>query len=93
MCRLGLQTTGNGPGGLLGQYLGEILASFIGGVGAALAATTILATAILLLTDIRVAEVLDSVAWAGRHVGRTFAWSFGGKPYNGFTRMLRNSMR
>ena len=64
----------HGPGGLLGQYLGEILASFIGGVGAALAATTLLATAILLLTDIRVAEVLDSVAWVARHVGRA---SFG----------------
>ncbi len=59
----------HGPGGLLGQYLGEIVASFIGGVGAALCATTLLATAILLLTDIRVSEVLDSLAWAGRHLG------------------------
>jgi S-DNA-T family DNA segregation ATPase FtsK/SpoIIIE len=64
-----------GPGGLLGQYLGQILASFIGGVGAALAATTLLATAILLLTDIRVAEVLESLAWAGRHTGRALLWS------------------
>jgi len=65
----------HGPGGLLGQYLGEILASFIGGVGAALCATTLLATAVLLLTDIRVSEVLDSVAWAGGHVGRAIAWA------------------
>ncbi len=63
-----------GPGGLLGQYLGQIVASFVGGVGAALAATTVLAVAILLLTDIRVAEVLDSLSWAGRHIGRAAWW-------------------
>jgi len=66
-----------GPGGLLGQYLGQIAASFIGGVGAALAATTLLSTAVLLLTDIRVSEVLDSLAWAGRHVGRAVRWAAG----------------
>jgi len=66
-----------GPGGLLGQYLGQIAASFIGGVGAALAATTVLCTAILLLTDIRVSEVLDSLAWAGRHVGCAATWAAG----------------
>ena len=66
-----------GPGGLLGQYLGQIAASFIGGVGAALAATTLLSTAVLLLTDIRVSEVLDSLAWAGRHVGRAAKWAAG----------------
>ena len=63
-----------GPGGLLGQYLGQIVASFIGGVGAALAATTLLSVAILLVTDIKVAEVLDSLAWAGRHMGRAGVW-------------------
>jgi len=67
-------TLGHGPGGLMGQYLGQITASFIGGVGAALAATTLLATAVLLLTDIRVVEVLDSFAWAGRRVGRVSLW-------------------
>jgi S-DNA-T family DNA segregation ATPase FtsK/SpoIIIE len=66
-----------GPGGLLGQYLGQILASFIGGAGAALAATTLLSTAILLLTDIRVSEVLDSLSWAGRHLGRGAKWTAG----------------
>jgi S-DNA-T family DNA segregation ATPase FtsK/SpoIIIE len=66
-----------GPGGLLGQYLGQILASFIGGAGAALAATTMLSTAILLLTDIRVSEVLDSLSWAGRHLGRAVKWTVG----------------
>jgi len=66
-----------GPGGLLGQYLGQIAASFIGGVGAALAATTVLCTAILLLTDIRVSEVLDSLAWAGGHLGRAATWAAG----------------
>src|SRR5579872_5781026 len=32
------QRGGHGPGGLLGQWLGEVTASFIGAVGAALAA-------------------------------------------------------
>ena len=64
-----------GPGGLLGQYVGQAVAAFIGPVGAALAATTLLCTAILLLTDIRVAEVIDSLAWAGRHVGRGLWWT------------------
>jgi DNA segregation ATPase FtsK/SpoIIIE, S-DNA-T family len=63
-----------GPGGMLGQFAGQLVASFIGPVGAALAATTLLCTAIILLTDIRVAEVLDSLAWAGRHVGRGLWW-------------------
>jgi S-DNA-T family DNA segregation ATPase FtsK/SpoIIIE len=63
-----------GPGGLLGQYAGQFVASFIGPVGAALAATTLLCTSIILLTDIRVAEVLDSLAWAGRHIGRGLWW-------------------
>jgi S-DNA-T family DNA segregation ATPase FtsK/SpoIIIE len=71
------KVTLNGPGGLLGQYVGQILASFVGGVGAALAATTLLATAIILLTDIRVSEVLESVAWAGRHVNRAVRWGAG----------------
>ena len=66
-----------GPGGILGQYLGQIAASFIGGVGAALAATTLLATSMLLLTDIRVAEVLASLAWAGRHLVRATKWAAG----------------
>src|SRR5207244_3236785 len=45
-----------GPGGLLGQWLGEVIASFIGGVGAALAAATLLCISLLLLTDVRMSE-------------------------------------
>jgi S-DNA-T family DNA segregation ATPase FtsK/SpoIIIE len=67
----------HGPGGWFGQYVGQILASFIGGVGAALAGTTLLCTAILLLTDIRVVEVLDSMTWAGRHVAAAARFSAG----------------
>jgi DNA segregation ATPase FtsK/SpoIIIE, S-DNA-T family len=63
-----------GPGGLLGQFVGQTVATFIGPVGAALAATTLLCTAIILLTDIRVAEVLESLAWAGRHAVRGLTW-------------------
>jgi S-DNA-T family DNA segregation ATPase FtsK/SpoIIIE len=59
----------SGPGGVIGQWLGEILASFIGGVGAALAAATLLCISLLLLTDVRIGEVLAVVTWAGRQVG------------------------
>jgi S-DNA-T family DNA segregation ATPase FtsK/SpoIIIE len=59
-----------GPGGLLGQWLGEITASFIGGVGAALAAATLLAVSLLLVTDIRVSEVMAVTSWAMGHLWR-----------------------
>ncbi len=62
-----------GPGGLLGQWLGEIAASFIGGAGAALAASMLLCVSLLLLTDVRVAEVIAVIAWAARHLGRGLA--------------------
>jgi DNA segregation ATPase FtsK/SpoIIIE, S-DNA-T family len=62
-----------GPGGLLGQWLGEIMATFIGGVGAALAAATLLCISLLALTDTRMSEVVAAVTWAGRHAGRALA--------------------
>jgi S-DNA-T family DNA segregation ATPase FtsK/SpoIIIE len=62
-----------GPGGLLGQWLGEIMATFIGGVGAALAAATLLCISLLALTDTRMSEVVAAVTWAGRHAGRGLA--------------------
>jgi S-DNA-T family DNA segregation ATPase FtsK/SpoIIIE len=58
-----------GPGGLLGQWLGEVTASFIGGVGAALAAATVLCMALLMLTDVSMSELLAVLAWAGRKIG------------------------
>ena len=48
----GQPATLHGPGGLLGQWMGEVAASFIGVVGAALAATTMLVVALLLVTRI-----------------------------------------
>jgi S-DNA-T family DNA segregation ATPase FtsK/SpoIIIE len=62
-----------GPGGLLGQWLGEIMATFIGGVGAALAAATLLCISLLALTDTRMSEVVAAVTWAARHAGRGLA--------------------
>ena len=62
-----------GPGGLLGQWLGEIMATFIGGVGAALAAATLLAISLLALTNTRMSEVVSAVSWAGGHAGRALA--------------------
>jgi S-DNA-T family DNA segregation ATPase FtsK/SpoIIIE len=60
----------SGPGGMLGQWLGEVTASFIGGVGAALAAATLLCISLLMLTDVRIGEVLAVLAWAGRQSAR-----------------------
>ena len=59
-----------GPGGLLGQWLAEGAAGFVGGVGAALAAATLLAISIILLTQVRVAEVFAALGWSARIAGR-----------------------
>ncbi len=70
----------HGPGGLYGQWLGEVAASFIGAVGAALVATTMLMVGILLVTEITLAEAMVVLAWAARHarrgivVGAAAAW-------------------
>src|SRR4051812_3106344 len=48
----GTVTAEHGPGGLLGQWMGELTASFIGVIGTALAATTALVVALLLVTEI-----------------------------------------
>ncbi|HVX94252.1 MAG TPA: DNA translocase FtsK 4TM domain-containing protein [Polyangia bacterium] len=66
----GVVTAQHGPGGLLGQWMGEVAASFIGIVGAALAATTGLVVALLLVTEIQLQEVAVVLAWAGRQAGR-----------------------
>jgi S-DNA-T family DNA segregation ATPase FtsK/SpoIIIE len=62
--------TQHGPGGLYGQWLGEVAASFIGAVGAALAATTMLVVGILLVTEISLQEAIVVVAWAAHHARR-----------------------
>jgi len=54
----------HGPGGLLGQWLGEVTASFIGAAGAALAAATALFVSLLLVSAIRMHEVVVVVGWA-----------------------------
>jgi S-DNA-T family DNA segregation ATPase FtsK/SpoIIIE len=60
----------HGPGGLLGEVLGEVAAGFIGSAGAALAATAMLAVALLLVTDVSLQEVTAVLAWALRHARR-----------------------
>jgi DNA segregation ATPase FtsK/SpoIIIE, S-DNA-T family len=60
----------HGPGGVLGEWLGEIAASFIGVLGAALAATTMLVVSLLMLTEISTQEVAVVLAWASRHAAR-----------------------
>jgi DNA segregation ATPase FtsK/SpoIIIE, S-DNA-T family len=64
------EVVSHGPGGLLGQWLGEVGASFIGAGGAALVATTMLVVGILLVTEISLQEAMVVLAWAGRHVRR-----------------------
>src|SRR5450432_4566312 len=73
----GTETAQHGPGGLLGQWMGEVAASFIGVVGAALAATTALVVALLLVTEIRVQEVVVVLAWALRGSGRALLAGLG----------------
>jgi S-DNA-T family DNA segregation ATPase FtsK/SpoIIIE len=45
-----------GPGGVVGQWLGEILASFVGTGGAALAAVTLLCVSLTLVTHLRLSR-------------------------------------
>jgi S-DNA-T family DNA segregation ATPase FtsK/SpoIIIE len=66
----GAATEQHGPGGLLGQWMGEVVASFIGVVGAALAATTVFVVAMLLVTEISMHEASVVLAWAARGAGR-----------------------
>jgi S-DNA-T family DNA segregation ATPase FtsK/SpoIIIE len=65
----GRTSTFHGPGGLLGQYLGEVAATFIGVVGAALAGATMLFVSLLLLSAIRIHEVISVLGWASRQTG------------------------
>jgi len=66
----GVATAQHGPGGLLGQWMGEVTASFVGIVGAALAATTALVVSLLLVTEIQLQEVVVVLGWALRQSGR-----------------------
>jgi S-DNA-T family DNA segregation ATPase FtsK/SpoIIIE len=66
----GSDVTLHGPGGLFGQWLGEVGASFIGAVGAALAATTMLVVGVLLVTEISLQEAMVVISWAARQARR-----------------------
>src|SRR3569623_445497 len=64
----------NGPGGLMGEWRGELASGFIGPSGAALAATALLFVTLLLVTDIRMSEVVVVLAWATR-LARRGLWA------------------
>jgi DNA segregation ATPase FtsK/SpoIIIE, S-DNA-T family len=66
----GEEVAQHGPGGLFGEWLGELSAGFIGAVGAGLAATTMLLVGVLLVTDISLSQAMVVLAWAGRHARR-----------------------
>ena len=63
-----------GPGGLMGEWLGELASGFIGPIGAALAATAMLFVTLLLVTYIRRSEGVIVLAWATR-VARVGLWA------------------
>ncbi len=66
----GEEVTLHGPGGVLGEWLGEIMASFIGVFGAGLGATTMLVISLLMVTEITTREVAVVLSWATRHAAR-----------------------
>jgi S-DNA-T family DNA segregation ATPase FtsK/SpoIIIE len=49
----------HGPGGMVGEWLGGLLASFVGTVGAVMVASLVALIAVLILTNISVGEVGD----------------------------------
>jgi len=68
------------PGRMLGQWLAETGASAVGGVGAALAAATLLSISLILLTHVSVGEVFTALAWAARGAGRAIRASLALRP-------------
>jgi S-DNA-T family DNA segregation ATPase FtsK/SpoIIIE len=70
-----------GPGGLVGEWLGEVSTSFIGAVGTGLGAVAALFVALLLVTEIQFREVVAVVAWMARNAtaGAGVALSAGGR--------------
>lgn len=65
-----LRGAGGGPGGMVGEWLGELTAGFIGSIGAALAATSCLFVALLMVTNLEAREVAVVVGFAARVAGR-----------------------
>jgi hypothetical protein len=65
----GDRVTLRGPGGLLGQWLAEGVAGVVGGVGAAMAAGTLLSISLILLTHVSVGQVFAALVWAARSAG------------------------
>ncbi|MDZ4695321.1 MAG: DNA translocase FtsK 4TM domain-containing protein [Deltaproteobacteria bacterium] len=57
-----------GPGGLLGQWLGELSANFVGSLGAALFALTLLTISLTLMTPLRMEHLLNLAAGVGNQV-------------------------
>jgi S-DNA-T family DNA segregation ATPase FtsK/SpoIIIE len=62
-----------GPGGLLGQWLGEVTASFVGTVGAGLGGALTLVSALLVLTNVTVTEVTNVLAAGAQTSARALA--------------------
>jgi len=58
-----------GPGGLMGEWLGELTAGFIGPIGAALAATALLFVTLMLVSEVRLSEVGAVLGWAAHKMG------------------------
>ena len=68
----GYRVAGHGPGGLLGEHIGEIARALIGTAGTALIATFGLIVAVVIATPLRMRQLLQLVGHGLRAVGRGF---------------------
>ena len=68
MPSFGLEGLPVGPGGLLGEWLGGLLAGFVGSVGAVLVASTALTVSLMLLTNVSFGEVATVLGWVFSNV-------------------------
>ena len=55
-----------GPGGFLGQWLGDLGAGFVGSVGAGLVGSVILVVSLMVLTSFSIAEATGAGLWVAR---------------------------
>ncbi|HSS01134.1 MAG TPA: DNA translocase FtsK 4TM domain-containing protein [Kofleriaceae bacterium] len=65
----GYRVAGHGPGGALGEHVGEILRAVISTAGTALLALVGLVVAAVVATPLRTRDVLQAIGGAGRTVG------------------------
>src|SRR4051794_34009695 len=73
----GYRVAGYGPGGALGEHLGEILRAVVGPAGTALLALVGLVVAVVIATPLRMRDVLRAIGAAARTVAGAVASAIG----------------